>query len=65
MHQMFNACMHLNWFWRLMANLKSRKLEKWQKNKKNGNSKIQKIRPTDNVLRKQYTKFHESRTFGC
>ena len=66
MHQMFNACMHLNWFWRLMANLTSRKLEKWQKNKKkNGNSKIQKIRPTDNVLRKQYTKFHESRTFGC
>ena len=31
MHQMFNACMHLNWFWRLMANLMGRKLEKWQK----------------------------------
>ena len=36
-----------------------------KKQKKNGNSKIQKIRPTDNVIRKQYTKFHESRTFGC
>ena len=36
-----------------------------KKQKKKGNSKIQKIRPTENVIRKQYTKFHESRTFGC
>ena len=42
---------------------KIRKMAK--KQKKNGNSKIQKIRPIDNVIRKQYTKFHDSRTFGC
>ena len=36
-----------------------------KKQKKNGNSKIQKIRPTDNVIREQYTKFQESWTFGC
>ena len=65
MHQMVDKSMHWNWFWRLMANLTGRKLKKRQKSKINRNSKIQKIRPIDNVIRKQYTKFHESRTFGC
>ena len=51
---------------RPLANLTGIKLEKCEKSKKkNGNSKIQKIRPTDNVIRKQDTKFHEFRTFGC